>query len=60
MTYTAMNNSGLKEAVKDFGCVRMFFGRNRIEEIVRVERQKEKALWERQRAERKRNDREAR
>ena len=53
-------NHKLKEAVKDFECVRMFFGRNRIEEIVRVERQKEKALWERQRAERKRNDSEAR
>ena len=50
-------NHELKEAVKDFECVRMFFGRNRIEEIVRAERQKEKALRERQRVDRRRNDR---
>lgn len=53
-------NHELKEAVKDFECVRMFFGRNRIEEIVRAERQKEKALRERQRVDRRRNDRGAR
>ncbi len=50
-------NHELKEAVKDFECVRMFFRRNRIEEIVRAERQKEKALRERQRVDRRRNDR---
>ena len=50
-------NHELKEAVKDFECVRMFFGRNRIEEIVRAERHKEKALRERQRVDRRRNDR---
>lgn len=53
-------NHELKEAVKDFECVRMFFGRNRIEEIVRAERHKEKALRERQRVDRRRNDRGAR
>lgn len=52
-------NHELKEAVRDFERVRMFFGRNRIEEILRTERQREKALRERQRAER-RNDRETR
>lgn len=53
-------NHELKEAVRDFERVRMFFGRNRIEEILRTERQREKALRERQRAERRRNDRETR
>ena len=38
----------------------MFFGRNRIEEIVRAASQKEKALRKRQRVERRRNDRETR
>lgn len=52
-------NHELKEAVRDFERVRVFFGRNRIEEILRTERQREKALRERQRAER-RNDRETR
>lgn len=52
-------NHELKEAVRDFERVRMFFGRNRIEEILRTERQREKALRERQRAER-RNDGETR
>ena len=53
-------NRELKEAVRDFECVQRFFGKNRIEEIVRAEKQKEKVLRERQRVERRRNDREAR
>lgn len=53
-------NRELKEAVRDFECVQRFFGKNRIEEIVRAERQREKVLRERQRVERSRNDREAR
>lgn len=53
-------NRELKEAVRDFECVQRFFGKNRIEEIVRAERQREKVLRERQRVESRRNDRGAR
>lgn len=35
-------NHELKEAVRDFERVRMFFGRNRIEEILRTERQRKR------------------
>lgn len=53
-------NQELKETVRDFELVRIFFGRKRIEEIVQAERQREKVLRERQRVERRKNDRDAR
>lgn len=55
-----MENHELKEAVRDFERVQKVFGTNRIEEIVRVERQKEKVFRERQRVEKRKKDREVR